>query len=255
MSRVLVWFSCGMTSAYAAKKAIDKYGKERCEFLYSDTSEDEHPDNMRFMKDIEAWLGIKVKFLKSKKYKNVDDVLARINYIVGPRYAPCTKILKTQTRLDYQKPGDIHVFGYSKEEKGRMIRFETNPENSDLEIDWVLEDISEDECHLAIKKAGIKPNQMYLDGFTNANCIGCVKAGNLAYWGKIKEMYPEVYDKRAKQERRVNATINKDQRKGKPRQLFLDEMTEEDYARGMPLKDYKFGCGALCSIEEQKELF
>ena len=146
MARVLVWFSCGGTSAVAAKMAIDKYGKDKCEFLYSDTSEDEHPDNMRFMQDIEAWLGIKVKFLKSTKYKNVDDVLSKIDYIVGPHYAPCTKMLKTQTRLDYQRPGDIHVFGYSKEETPRMIRFEAK--NPDLDVDWVLEDMTEDECHL-----------------------------------------------------------------------------------------------------------
>lgn len=251
MSRVLVWFSCGGTSAVAAKVALEKYG-DRCEFLYSDTSEDEHPDNMRFMKDVEEWLGIKVKFLKSTKYKNVDDVIEKLNYIVGPHYAPCTKMLKTQTRIDYQRPGDIHVFGYSEVRKNnRMIRFELS--NPDIEVDWVLEDMTEDECHLILMESGIKPNQMYLDGFNNANCIGCVKAANFAYWGKIKELYPEVYEKRARQERKVNATINKDQRGGKRRPIFLDEMTEEDYKRGRPLKDYKFACGAICEVT--KELF
>lgn len=250
--RVLVWFSCGAASAVAAYFALKKYPKEQVEVIYMDTSEDEHPDNLRFLKDVENWLGIKVKFLKSDKFENVDDVIKQTKFLVSAKHAPCTLKLKIDVRLKYQKPGDIHVLGYTADELNRMVSFEEH--NPKVIVDWVLEDenITKDDCFYIIQKAGIKQNQMYLDGFPNANCIGCLKAANLSYWGLIKNKYPEIYEKRAKQERMVGYTINKDQRKGKDRQLFLDEMTEADYQRGQPLGDYKFSCGGFCEIPEKQ---
>jgi hypothetical protein len=64
--RILVWFSCGAASAVAAKMAVDKYPD--CEVLYCDTLAYEHPDNMRFLKDVEKWIGKEIKLLKSTKY-------------------------------------------------------------------------------------------------------------------------------------------------------------------------------------------
>lgn len=54
MKRILCWFSCGAASAYAAKIACESYGSE-LEILYCDTLAYEHPDNRRFMKDVEQW--------------------------------------------------------------------------------------------------------------------------------------------------------------------------------------------------------
>jgi len=254
--RVLCWFSCGAASAVAAHYAIKKYGKDVVEVIYMDTSADEHPDNLRFLRDVEEWLGVKVKFLRSDKFKSVDDVIEKTKFLVGPKHAPCTLKLKIDVRLKYQRPGDIHVLGYTAEETSRMLSFESH--NPKVLVDWVLEDeeITKDMCFYEIQKAGIKQNEMYLAGLPNANCLGCLKAANFAYWGRIKALWPEVYDKRAKQERMVGATINKDQRNGKRIPMYLDEMTEEDYARGRPLGEFKFSCGGFCEIpEKQGELF
>lgn len=72
MSRVLAWFSCGSASACAAKLAVEKYG-DRCEVLYCDTLAYEHPDNLRFLTDVERWVGKPVKILKSAEYSDIYD--------------------------------------------------------------------------------------------------------------------------------------------------------------------------------------
>jgi len=56
MARKVVWFSCGAASAVTAKMAVKKYGKE-CVIAYCDLSTTEHPDNLRFLEDIEQWIG------------------------------------------------------------------------------------------------------------------------------------------------------------------------------------------------------
>ena len=71
MSRVLVSFSCGAASAVAAKMAVDKYG-DRVEIIYCDTLKYEHPDNIRFLNDVSAWVG-KPKIISSPKYKDIFD--------------------------------------------------------------------------------------------------------------------------------------------------------------------------------------
>jgi len=67
MSRVLVSFSCGAASAVAAKMAVDKYG-DRVEIIYCDTLKYEHPDNIRFLNDVSAWVGKPIKIVSSPKY-------------------------------------------------------------------------------------------------------------------------------------------------------------------------------------------
>ena len=49
--RVLVWFSCGAASACAAKLTLEQYPD--AEILYCDTLAFEHPDNRRFIADVE----------------------------------------------------------------------------------------------------------------------------------------------------------------------------------------------------------
>ena len=108
--RVVSWFSCGAASAVAAKMALDKFGPG-VEVVYCDTSRNEHPDNARFMADVERWLGVKVSFLSSEKFKTVEEVFAKQRYMAGPHGAPCTVALKKVPRFKWQRADDIHVFG------------------------------------------------------------------------------------------------------------------------------------------------
>lgn len=91
--RKVVWFSCGAASAVAAKLAIDAYG-DACTVVYCDTLSSEHPDNARFFRDVEHWLGRKIEVIRSEKYRDIDDVFEKTRFMASPFGARCTTELK-----------------------------------------------------------------------------------------------------------------------------------------------------------------
>jgi 3'-phosphoadenosine 5'-phosphosulfate sulfotransferase (PAPS reductase)/FAD synthetase len=242
--RVLCWFSCGIISAVAAKYAVDKYGSS-CEVIYCDTLKYEHPDNSRFMKDIEQWLGIKIKIINNPNYSDIFDVFNKTKYLNGVMGARCTLELKKLPRRRYQRDGDIHIFGFSVEEAARAKKLELS--EPDLTCDHLLIDnnITRADCHRIIAAVGIKRPVMYDLGYNNNNCVGCVKGGK-GYWNKIRIDFPEVFDRMAKQERKLYTAISKKHICGVRFPVFLDELkpTEGSY-KAEPLPE----CGVLCSTD------
>jgi len=85
--KTIVWFSCGAPSAVCAKLC------KGAEIVYCDTGS-EHPDNKRFLKDVEKWTGRKVNILKSTKYGDIWDVFQKTRYLSGVNGARCTLELK-----------------------------------------------------------------------------------------------------------------------------------------------------------------
>jgi len=239
--RTLVWFSCGAASAVAAKMAVEEYPE--CEVLYCDTLKYEHPDNTRFLSDVEKWIGKKITILKSDKYQDIYDVFDKTGWLVGVGGARCTTELKKNVRLAYQKPGDIHIFGLTSDEEKRIDTFEkTNPV---IYLDWILyyNEITKKDCYRILQEANIELPKMYKLGYNNNNCIGCVKGGQ-GYWNKIRIDFPEYFEKMARQERKMNVAICKSYAgDGKRKRVFLDEL-DPTSGRSVPLPDIE--CGALC---------
>jgi PP-loop superfamily ATP-utilizing enzyme len=241
MNRVLVSFSCGAASAVAAKMAVDKYG-DRVEVIYCDTLKYEHPDNVRFLNDVSVWIGRRINIIRSTKYNDIFDVFEKTGWLVGPSGARCTTELKRNVRKAYQLPDDIHVFGLTADEKDRITSFE---DRNDISIDWILRDnnVTKQDCYRIIQKAGIQLPAMYLLGYNNNNCIGCVK-GQSGYWNKIRVDFPEVFDRMAKFERKINVAINKSYKgDGKRKRVFLDEL-DPKAGHGVPMPDIE--CGVMC---------
>jgi len=238
--RVLVWFSCGAASAVAAKVAVEKYPD--CEILYCDTLSYEHPDNIRFLNDVAKWTGKDIKILKSDKYTDIYDVFNKTGWLVGPYGAGCTTKLKTNVRKAYQRDGDLHIFGLTADELDRADRFESdNP----IDTEWVLIDkgVTKADCYQVLLHEGIDLPEMYKLGYNNNNCIGCVK-GQQGYWNKIRIDFPDIFEKMAKQERKMNVAINKTYAGSKKRQrVFLDEL-DPAAGRDAPIPDIE--CGVLC---------
>lgn len=242
MSRVIVWFSCGAASAVAAKMAVEKYG-DKCEVAYCDTLAYEHPDNARFLGDVQAWIGKKVTVLRSSTYKDIFDVFDKTGWLVGVGGARCTTELKKMVRRRYQKPDDINVFGLTKDEGARIDRFALS--EPDLNCEWILRDagITKRECYKIIRGAGISTPAMYLLGYKNNNCIGCVK-GQAGYWNKIRVDFPDAFNRMAKQERKMNVAINKSYAgDGKRKRVFLDELPPD---AGKFDAEPDIECGVLC---------
>lgn len=247
----IVWFSCGAPSAICADLAIKEFGAEEVEVCYCNTLAYEHPDNKRFMKDVEAWLGIEIKILSSEKYKDIYDVFDKTGWLVGNGGARCTTELKKVVRENYQVVGDVHIFGLTAEEHARAQRM--RDVHHDIRLDFILQRnrIYKDGCLEKIKAAGIEIPQMYKLGYNNNNCIGCVKGG-AGYWNKIRKDFPDHFSKMAIQERKmgvaclkVECGINEDGKK-QYRPLFLDEL---EPWRGDHKTEHSFECGVMCQID------
>jgi len=212
-TRLLSWFSCGAASAVASKIAVDDYSDEfDVELVYCNLLADEHPDNRRFIADVERWTGRPVKILAHPKYKTTEEVFRGVRYIVGPKGAPCTKMLKKEVRKAYQRPDDTHVLGFTSDEETRINDFDND--FPDLDTEWILRDrrITKQDCYRILTGAGIKLPAMYLLGYRNNNCVGCVKGG-MGYWNKIRRDFPEKFASMSAIEDEIGATILRDEKR------------------------------------------
>lgn len=242
MSRVISWFSCGAASAVATKLAISE-SKTPVEVVYCHVKE-EHPDNLRFMKDCEKWFGQEIKVLESEKYHgSIYEVFEKRKYIVGVSGAPCTMFLKKEVRKQYEKPDDIQVFGYTAEEQDRVDRF--IDANNDVKLWSILVDkgLGKSDCLAMIQRAGIELPAMYKLGYQNNNCIGCVKGG-LGYWNKIKKDFPEAFERMAALEKKIGAKLLK----SKGERIWLSDIPEGagDYPTEQAIE-----CGIFCHMAEE----
>ena len=239
MSKV-VWFSCGAASAVAAKVACET-GDVR-DVVYCDTLSTEHPDNVRFFEDVQTWIGRPIRKIKSTKFDSIDDVFVRTKYMSGIKGARCTTEMKKIPRVYFQLPTDVHVFGYTSDEKKRADDFEER--NPELSVEWILIDqgISKTQCLDRLSAAGIALPAMYTLGFDHNNCIGCVKATSPGYWNRTRKYFPEVFKRRAEQSRALGARLTR----VKNVRIFLDELDPSVQA-----PDDAIECGPVC--QEVKE--
>jgi hypothetical protein len=240
--RQIAWFSCGAPSAVAAKLTVQEY-PETSEVVYCDTG-GEHPDNVRFLLDVARWLGRAVVVLKHPRFQNHLEVIAYHRYIVGPTGAKCTFELKRRLREEYQRPGDVHVWGFTAEEADRAHDFEER--FPDLRCAWPLVEagLSHEDCLALVLRAGIAIPAMYKLGYKNNNCIGCVKGG-MGYWNKVRVDFPEVFAKMAALERDVGATVLR--RKGHP--LPLAELPAD---AGRYQDEPEIQCGLMCDLVDRQ---
>lgn len=240
---IAVWFSCGAASAVAAKKTIELYGKDHEIRVINNPVAEEHHDNMRFLKDVESWLGVKIEFAINPKYptNSAYDVWESRKYMSGVRGAPCTFELKKRARQLWEETNkaDFHVLGFTLDEIHRHKRFVERERENVLPVLIDLK-ITKADCFSILRDAGIKLPEIYSLGYPNANCIGCVKATSSTYWNLVRNKNPDVFEKRSDQSRRIGARLVK--YKGK--RLFLDELPAD--AKGRSLKNMDFECGIFC---------
>lgn len=237
---VICWLSCGITSAVACKLAIDRYGAENCSVWYQEI-DSAHPDNERFIADCEKWFNKKVLRARSKKYVDQFDVIESRRFVNGPHGALCTVELKKEVRYTIQAMYDnaLQVFGfeYSLKEINRAVRFLQQYPEAHPRFPLIEMRITKNECADILLKAGIALPAMYLLGYSNNNCIGCVKGG-MGYWNKIRIDFPWAFNKMALLEREVGRSCIK--------AFFLDELDPE---AGLTLKPVLPDCGSLCEIQ------
>ena len=243
--RIVCWFSCGAASAVATKLAIQLNNGEKELIVARCYIAEEHQDNERFAQQCEQWFGVPIVNLKDEKHDgSIYNVFEQNKYIVGIAGAPCTRILKKRVRESFQKPNDIHVFGYTAEEQDRADRF--IDANNDVNLWSVLIDnnLTHDDCLAIVKRAGIELPAMYSLGYKNNNCIGCVKGG-AGYWNKIRVDFPDTFDRMAKLERKIGASICKE----KGQRVYLDELNPKT---GNYKAEPEVECGIFCEMAERQ---
>ena len=207
MSRIISWFSCGAASAVATKLAIANHGD--VEVVYCEVIE-EHPDNMRFLKDCEKWFGQEIKIIGNDKYcRSIYEVFDKTRYLAGHGGARCTLELKKNVRKGFELPTDVQVFGYTVEEQNRVDRFIDANNDVDLVTPLIDRGLTKQDCLAMLQNAGIELPAMYKLGYKNNNCRGCVKAQSPAYWKKIQIDFPEFFDAMSAQEKRLGVKICK----------------------------------------------
>lgn len=242
MSRTVVWFSCGAASACAAALAVahcKEHGRE-VHVVYCDTLAEEHPDNQRFLDDVERWIEHPIEVIRSTKYASISDVFEQTRYMAGIKGARCTVELKKVPRFAYQQPDDLHIFGLTHDEQKRIDKFESN--NPELRLWWVLKEwgLTKADCYTMLENAGIALPVMYSLGFKNNNCIACVKATSVKYWVRVRRHFPVIYALRAEQSRALGVRLVRYHGV----RMFLDELPLEADDL-VPEEDIE--CGVLCT--------
>lgn len=191
--------------------------KDIDEIIYTHVT-NQHPDSLRFLHDCERLLGRKIKILQSEQYASVDDVIERTRCINTAYGAPCTDRLKKRVRMEWERKNPdhhIYVWGYDVDEQGRADGVVKAMSDYDHEFPLIEHGLTKAECHGIADKLGLKRPVMYDMGYKNNNCIGCVKGG-MGYWNKIRKDFPEVFERRAKQERMIGHSCIKG--------VFLNEL-------------------------------
>lgn len=204
--RTIGWFSSGAASAVMCKLERHTPGFEA---VNCDLGESEDADNHRFLSDCEAWLGCEITRISSDEYLTIDEVFEDRQYMSGNRGAPCTRVMKRLPRLAYQRPGDMHLFGYTADatDRKRAARFQANSPELTVRFPLIERGLTKAACFALLEQAGIKRPRVYDMGYPNGNCPGCVKASSPDYWALVRLRHPEVFARRADQCRRLGAKL------------------------------------------------
>lgn len=243
--RVVCWFSCGAASAVATKLALAKYrGTHEVVIAYTDPGQ-EHPDNARFMADCARWFNQDIIVLRSDEFANPFEVWEHKRYISGPTGASCTGPMKKVPRFLFQRPDDIHVFGYTVEEQGRAKRFREQNFEVRLETPLIAAGLKKADCLGMLERAGIALPALYLLGFRNNNCIPCAKGTSPAYWNRVRRHFPDAFARIAQLSRRLGVRLV--ELPGKVR-AFLDELDPNLQADEV---EPDIECSLLCHMAEQ----
>lgn len=240
---IAVWFSCGAASAVAAKKTIEIFGDKATVRIVNNPIKEEDEDNRRFLKDVEAWLGMPIEFALNPRYPNAScvEVWNDRRFMSGTMGAPCTLELKKKARQHWEQTNhaDWHVLGFTVDEKKRSDNFMLTERPNLLPV-LIDEGITKADCFRIIQEAGIELPRVYKLGYPNANCLGCVKATSPTYWNHVRQMHPEVFENRARQSREIGARLTR----VKGKRIFLDELPPD--TKGRSMKGMDFECGIFC---------
>lgn len=222
-TRVIAWFSGGITSAVACHWAIQAFTNVVIVFL--DTKKNEDDDTYRFLADCEKLYSQKIEILSNPNYNSIQDVWRKYKSLNTAHGAICSTELKRVMREGYQNLdtdyAQVFGFEYTKKEINRHFNMRKNYPEINVMSPNIENKMNKRDCIKHFMLLGIEPPRAYKRGYQNNNCLktGCVQGG-IGYWQKRQVEDTESFDDMAAMEHELTdakgepVTICKDQSKG-----------------------------------------
>lgn len=232
----IVMFSGGLTSYEAARRSIEKHGRERVRIWFADTNTEDE-DLYRFNADVERILDHPIEVLDNEG-KTVWDVFFHQKMMGNTRMDPCSKFLKRQPlarklKDEYPNPEDaVVVLGMDGIED--CNRTERAAKNQLPYQTWfpLLEEpiIPKSQIARDLKKLGVERPRLYDQGFLHNNCGGfCVKAGvgqfaHLLAVNPERYAYHEAKEQEFREWRDKDVAILRDRRGGQTKPMTMADL-------------------------------
>lgn len=223
--------SGGLTSAVAADRALQRYGREYVTLCFADTSW-EDGDLYRFLDDLSSRWDHPIKRVVDGR--SPLDVAEEKCLIPNSRMAPCSYELKGAPLDGMRSPGSTLLMGLDWREQHRIekvrARFALTEGLVDFPLLWKPMELR--PYYTVVQSWGIKPPRLYDLGMSHNNCGGrCVRQGQ-AQWLNLRRSFPERFEEmrlweeaqRAKGGARANASFLRDRRGGDTSPLTLTEL-------------------------------
>ena len=223
-SKIICWFSGGVTSAVACRLAINLFGKDKCRSIFIDTG-NEDDDTYRFKDDCEKWFGIPIETITGlcDKYPTIQSVWRHYKSLNVANGAICSSVLKRDVRIKWQKENNYkyQVFGFDIDEPKRAKAMTMNYIEARAIYPLLMHGLTKKNCIDIVLGAEIKIPRAYQLGFRNNNCLKtmCVQGG-VGYWQKVRRDMPDKFEAMAEMEHELTnlkdkpVTMLRDQSKG-----------------------------------------
>ena len=222
----VIQFSGGLCSFWAAKRLLEKYGKDAVVLLFANiksrlTREGfEDPDLYRFINDAQEHLGIAVT--EVTEGRDVWELFDDKGMLGNSRFPLCSVMLKREPLDAWRRANttpESHAFylGLDWTEGHRMNGVGGKPGMIEIFKPWTVEAPMMDEpiwdkCKMQREwiALGYKLPRLYEMGFPHNNCGGfCVKAGQ-AHFAHLLKMLPDRYAFHEAKEQAMRERTGKD---------------------------------------------
>jgi hypothetical protein len=218
MTKHIVCYSGGHSSALVAIEVVRKFGKENCVLLNHDINANvENADIKRFKKEVADYLGMEITYANHPQWDKKDqfDVVVDAKaFKVGNGTALCTHRLKTQPFEKYLQDNhpdkDVVIYyGFDGNEKHRIQRRSSILGLQGYKTDYPLALWPKEERTIfRTLDIGIQRPLTYGD-FKHANCTGCLKAGK-QHWYIVYCTRPDIWQKAKEAEESIGYSILKE---------------------------------------------
>jgi 3'-phosphoadenosine 5'-phosphosulfate sulfotransferase (PAPS reductase)/FAD synthetase len=242
--RIVCRFSAGAASAVATALILKAHPDA---LITRVRMGGEHEDNDRFAAECAGWWGRDIITRQNDRYADHMDVWEKERFIMSRQGASCTGRLKREPWYDFDLPDDVLVIGYTAEEAGRaesLRRMMFEKSRDQLVFPLIEAGLTKSDCLAIIDRRGIKLPAMYELGFKNNNCLGCCKGG-MGYWNKIRDVFPDRFERAARIQRELGDGAAFWVRDG--RKIMLDEL---DPKAGHYPTENEIECSIFCGMVE-----